>query len=421
MKTMMKTTMAGVALVVLGTLPLSAQRVVTPTAQSCDGVLEGHLGIGGLDCVGECSVTLTSEGSEDRWDFSTEPRIFAVEAGGPSEGIFEPGDRLVAIDGSLITTRQGGRKYANLVPGEVVTVRYRREGVIREAAIRVGSRCRPNPPEPARVTGRVTPPPPPRPDREPRTIISTAPRVRILPDVAVEVPVSPELPAVAGTFSNLSLFDTQPTASIGIGYSCNHCGTDTDEDTGENIWFFSGPVEVTQVNSGGPAEDAGIRMGDLIIAIGGHEITSEEGGRAFSNLTPGEPVRITLIRRNGREEDVNVVPEEVRTRVGTLGVASPARPLPTREPRAVTGVAVPRAVERAERPEPTAFLTGPEDLPVSYSGTVGGVEVMVRGGPVSVSEMQGARILLINADGLWIRIRVPAGIGLAGGVGEEGR
>ena len=61
--------------------------------------------------------------------------------------------------------------------------------------------------------------------------------------------------------------------------------------------------------------------------------------------------------------------------------------------------------------EPLADVAAPVDLPLSYSGTVAGVEVEVRGGPVAVSEMKGARILLINAEGLWIRIRVPAGTG----------
>jgi hypothetical protein len=46
-------------------------------------------------------------------------------------------------------------------------------------------------------------------------------------------------------------------------------------------------------------------------------------------------------------------------------------------------------------------------MPLRYSGTVAGVEVEVRGEPVTVSELEGTRIILINADGIWIRIRVP--------------
>ena len=54
-----------------------------------------------------------------------------------------------------------------------------------------------------------------------------------------------------------------------------------------------------------------------------------------------------------------------------------------------------------------ALAEPPEGMPLRYSGVVEGVEVEVRGEPVTVSEVQGARIILINADGLWIRIRVP--------------
>jgi S1-C subfamily serine protease len=414
MKLTMKTMTMGCALVVLNVLPLAGQAVVTGgrvVGQSCDsGVWEGHLGISGLDCVGECSVTLTSQGSEDRWVFSTEPRIFGVEEGGPSDGIFRPGDYLVALDGVLITTRRGGQRYANLTPGEVVTVRFRRDGEVHEAAIRVGGRCRPNPPQPVRATGRVTPPPPPRPDQaEPPRGIATAPRVRVVPDAAPTVPSVEG--AIAGYYSDLSLMDTKPTGRLGIGFSCQECGTDTSEDTGESIWFFSGPLEVTQVNSGGPAERAGIRMGDLIKAIDGHDITSQRGGVAFSRLTPGQAVEVTLIRRNGREETVELVPEEPSRGLVTGWVAPSADPQEPRVPRASASVVTPSVPNRVDVPEPTLPMSGPEDLPVSYSGMVGGVEVLVRGGPVSVSELQGARTLFIRAEGIWVRIRVPAGVG----------
>jgi hypothetical protein len=416
MKTMMKTMTMGWALVFLGIQPLSPQGVVSvgrSTGQSCEsGVVKGSLGIEGLDCVGECSVTINSEGAEDRWVFSTEPRIFTVERGGPSEGIFEAGDFLVALDGILITTRRGGQRYAQLTPGEVVTVRYRREGTIREAGIRVGSQCRPNPTEPVLATGRVVPPPP-RPDRaEPVRGIATAPRVRAVPTV-------PSMEsAVSGYYSDLSLLDTRPTGRLGIGFSCSECGTsDADEDTGEVVWFFSEPLEVTQVNSGGPAEKAGIRMGDLIKAIDGQDITSERGGQAFSRLTPGETVDITLIRRNGREETVEIVPEEP-TRTVVSGRTAPsvsARVTEATPAVPVTGVTAVAPPDRADFLAPMLPMSGPEHLPLSYSGTVEGVEVVVRGGPVSVSELQGARTLFISADGIWVRIRVPVGVGRGGG------
>ncbi|MGW8266609.1 MAG: PDZ domain-containing protein [Longimicrobiales bacterium] len=416
MRTTTRNIAVGVALTLLGPSPAPGQGVVA-RAQACEsGVTMGSLGISGLDCVGECSVTLAKDGREESWVFSTEPRIFSIEAGGPSDGTLKAGDRLVAIDGMLITTREGGRRYADVEPGETVTVRYRRDGVVQEVGIRVGSRCA-YPPAPTVSAGRVAPPPPPRPVGEATVGIATAPRVRVLPEPAV-----PEPPAVVGSTGILSrgaFLDPTPRGRLGIGLQCEHCGTQTDEETGQNVWFFSGPIEVTQVNSGGPAEKAGIQMGDLITAIDGHDIATEAGGLAFSNLMPGEPVQVTVVRRNGREEEVTVVPTETEAGILRGRLAPPPAPDEVRPPRPSAGVAVapPPAPSRAEIPEPAAGVAGPEELPLTYSGTVAGVEVVVRGGPVAVSELRGARILIINAEGLWVRIRVPAGTG----GGEGGR
>jgi membrane-associated protease RseP (regulator of RpoE activity) len=375
----------------------------------------GSLGISGLDCVGECSVTLAKDGREENWVFSTEPRIFGIEAGGPSDGILKAGDRIVAIDGLLITSREGGRRYAELEPGETVTVRYRREGTVGEARIRVGSRCA-VPPAPTLSAGRVVPPPPPRPVGEAPVGIATAPRVRVLP-----VPDVPEVPTVAastGILSRGAFLDPTPRGRLGIGLQCEHCGTQADEETGQSVWFFSGPIEVTQVNAGGPAEKAGIQMGDLITAIDGFDIATEAGGLAFSNLMPGEAVRVTVVRRNGRKEDVTVVPAEAEAGLLRGRLAPPPEPDEARPVRPSAGVAVapPPEPSPAVVPEPAVAMAGPEGLPLTYSGTVEGVEVVVRGGPVAVSELRGARILIIQAEGMWIRIRVPSGTG----GGEEG-
>jgi len=413
MKTMMRMIGMGIALTLIGTVPVSGQ-TVRVGGQVCEsGVVLGTLGISGLDCVGECSVTLTSEGREENWVFSTEPRIFTIKDGGPADGILEPGDYLVAIDGVLITTREGGRRYADLEPGEIVTVRYRRDGNVHEAGIRVGSQCRPTPPV---AIGRVAPPPPPRPVRgEPTVGIATAPRVRVLPSLAEPAP--PLGVAYGGILSSRGLLDTTPRGRLGIGLRCTECGTQMDDETGQSVWFFSGPIEVTQVNSGGPAEDAGIRMGDLIKAIDGHDMATEAGGLAFSNLTPGEAVQITVVKRNGREVDVTVVPAAAGEGFLTGRLAPPSQPdeaMPAVPTLDVAPPARPASPSRVDVPEPAAgVMVGPENLPLSYSGAVAGVEVVVRGGPVAISEFWGARILIINADGLWIRIRVPAGSGSA--------
>jgi membrane-associated protease RseP (regulator of RpoE activity) len=412
MRTVTKIAGAAVGLALLLPQSVEGQGVVS-RAQSCSGgVLVGDLGISGLDCVGECSMIIYDGGRGRTWKFSTEPRIFSIQAGGPADGILEAGDFLVALDGVLITSREGGRRYANLEIGEIVSVRYRRDREVREGRIRTGSECRRGTDRVASA-GRVPPPPPP--DRVAGVIargVATAPRVVVTPDVTAEA--APLAGLATGVSRVASLLDPTPQGRLGIGFSCTECGTQTDEESGDTIWFFSGPLEVTRVTKGGPADQAGLRMGDLITGVGGFDLDTEAGGQAFSGLAPGEPATLTVVKRNGRKVDVEVVPVEAGDRVlvgRTVLVPEPDAPTPPSRTRGVVSRAVPVPPDREAYPEPMADVAAPVDLPLSYSGTVAGVEVEVRGGPVAVSEMKGARILLINAEGLWIRIRVPAGTG----------
>lgn len=399
--------------------PIQAQTgrtVVAGQAQACPQArVDATIGVSGLDCVGECSVTLSDEGKEEAWSFSAEPRIFQIDAGSPADGVLQPGDFLVAIDGVLITTREGGRRFANLEPGTQVRVSYRRDGVVRETTLDVGSRCAD--PLPTLQSGRMAPPPPPRPRAtEPPADVATVPRIRTV------IPIPPDttnLPRMGGSIGLLygDRMNPRPRGRLGIGFACSDCGTIDDKETGQEVWYFSGPVEVTQVSPGGAAERAGIQIGDFITALDGKDLATEAGTRAFSDLAPGKAVEITLTRRNGRVETVRLVPEEPADLPlpAPSAVASPSEPP---EPRSLGAAiarppAAPAAAEAAVGVDvPSAplaeVMAGPEDLPVSYSGIVEGVEVVVRGGPVSVSELRGARTFIIRSDGLWIRVRVPA-------------
>jgi hypothetical protein len=347
---------------------------------------------------------MNEKGEEQLWSFTVEPRITGITRGGPADGILRTDDLLVAIDGFLITTVEGGRRIASVEPGQKVTVRYRRDGRLGEATIEAGSVCPPPPPrapEALVATIRV-PPSPPRPDEPSRSLgVAVSPRVRVAPEARVARAAEgvTRASALASRATALSAASaSSPTGRLGIVFSCSECGTRTDPDTGEEVWYFSGPLEVSGVTAGGPADKAGIQLGDLIKAIDGKEIDTEEGGLAFTRLEGGQRVRITVVKRNGLEEDVSLVPE-VRRIVGIATV----------EPSRITSEAppAPPAPARVVTPEPPMEITSPEGMPLRYSGTMEGVEVEVRGNPVSVSEMRGERTFLINADGLWIRITVP--------------
>jgi S1-C subfamily serine protease len=92
----------------------------------------GTLGINYLLCVGgSCQVYLKT-GKGITHDFSTEPRIETIAPNSPAAGKLRQGDVITAIDGVLITTREGGRRLANLKPGVPVLLSIRRDGVEME-------------------------------------------------------------------------------------------------------------------------------------------------------------------------------------------------------------------------------------------------------------------------------------------------
>src|SRR3954470_6579837 len=107
-------------------------------ARACvSGAVVADLGYDGTSCV-NCTVYNGSI------QYLTEPSISQIRDGGPADGKLRENDVLVAIDGSLITTRAAWRKMRALSPGEPVTLTVRRNGSEREVTITPDSRCATN-------------------------------------------------------------------------------------------------------------------------------------------------------------------------------------------------------------------------------------------------------------------------------------
>lgn len=415
-----------------GSAPIRGQVVGVGEVQCAEGTATGDLGITGLNCRGDCTLTMNEKGEERAWSFSVEPTITGVRRGSPAFGVLQAGDALVAVDGMLITTVEGGRRYASIEPGENVRVRFRRGGRIGEATIRAEAYCPPPPPAPAAVAEVVVPGvaralPAPTPPGKPDTLrtVTVLPRVRVTSARVVGEPDSIRTPTVVISRP----VETQTWSSrarLGIGMSCGECRQTRDDETGRVSWSFSGFIEVTGVEAGGPADDAGIQIGDLITAVNGHALETPAGAAAFSNMEPGEAVRLTVLKRNGTREEVTAIPEEAyavavplsevvaSTRVSSVGAADTMR---------VSGGAVvapkPPEPARVERPVPpervvtpgVSLPPPPTGLPLRFTGSIGETEVEVRGGPVTVTETENGSVLLITSEGLWIRIRLPVGGG----------
>jgi len=99
-------------------------------------VAQGDLGISEFEC--HCSVTI---GDETVWRFRTEPEIRALREDGPAEGVLQAGDRIVAIDGHLVTTEAGGDRWSHIRPGERLELRVRRDHEVKSVEIVAEHRC----------------------------------------------------------------------------------------------------------------------------------------------------------------------------------------------------------------------------------------------------------------------------------------
>ena len=88
----------------------------------------GQPGVGLLHCVGGSCEIFVRRGGVVFHRFSSEPRVWRIAPDGPAAGRLREGDVLVAVDGALVTSVEGGLRLANLAPGRPVRLRVRRAG-----------------------------------------------------------------------------------------------------------------------------------------------------------------------------------------------------------------------------------------------------------------------------------------------------
>jgi membrane-associated protease RseP (regulator of RpoE activity) len=340
--------------------PVAAERPVETCADGARAV--GDLGYTRLSC--NCTLFLNEGAPErSRWQFNSEPTIEAIRRGGPADGKLQPGDVVVAIDGRLITTREAGRRFAQVTPGEPVQLTVRRDG--REVTVEVTpDRTCPSVDVSAAGAAVVPTPAPPRPPRA--AIPSRPPRVVTVPPAPPEAPT----PAVAPLPPVARLL---PEGWFGFSIQCSRCGISQSDSGSAPVWDFSSPPTVESVEPGSPADRAGIREGDRITHIDGRAITTEEAGARFGGVKPGQTVTFR-IRRDGETRDI------------TATAGDRIEPVVVPAPRA----------ERTPRPQPA-----PEAR--RFSGVIGDALVEVTGGPITVQRTED-EIVIRSAD-ITVRIK----------------
>jgi PDZ domain len=231
----------------------------------------GALGITEFTC--DCTY---HQDVQPSWRFRGEPEIRSVDPDGPAAGQLRAGDVIVAINGSLITTRAAGLRMANLRPNTAVVLTIRRGNRELQVSIVPNEEC-PTPPVPAAVPPPTSTPRPARPASAAR---------------AVPAPATPMPP-------------TTPAAWFGFGISCQNCTLDFDDRIDGSRWAFSEYPTLFSVDPGSPADEAGLRRGDVLLKIDGFPLITAEGARRFGQVESGQTVTWTY-RRGGSERTARV-------------------------------------------------------------------------------------------------------------------
>ncbi|HEX8391672.1 MAG TPA: PDZ domain-containing protein, partial [Longimicrobium sp.] len=102
--------------------------------------------------------------------------------------------------------------------------------------------------------------------------------------------------------------DEMVVADLGFdNLSCAGCSfrMDATDPRRMQMRFDGGEPRIGGVRADGPANGQ-LRNGDALVAVGGALITTEEGGRRYTAIDPGDRVRLS-VRRDGQVRQVDVV------------------------------------------------------------------------------------------------------------------
>jgi hypothetical protein len=322
----------------------------------------GNLGITGMKWKG--SFTMHPDKDERWWLFQAEPKILSVDPDGPSAGILRPGDVIVAVNGLAITTRKGGMRFGNLTPREPVELTIRRGSRTLDKEITPVAVCLEDHPL------HFAAPEPPDIVLHTEKLAELSRKLEALAEM--DLPELPDFPDL----TNLTRLSIRPKAWFGMGLSCDGCTIQTGKDDESAEWQFDNPPTVESVEPGGPADEAGIRDGDVLLEIDGIDIDSHKGGKRFSSVEPGETVTWT-IRRGSKRETIEM-----------HALEHPDRDVVFEHPTIVI--------------HEDSF----EDSPVRFNGVLGGTDIEVRGKKsVQVTRDESAGEIVIKTRDAVIRLR----------------
>ena len=290
----------------------------------------GDLGIGELRCSsGRCVRGWAFQDGRLITSFTTEPSVHAL--GPPADGVLEEGDVIVSVDGKLSTTTEASRRLRLLEPGDRVLLRIRRDGVEKDVTITAAPTCdflRHGVLAFDREAGRDLAEALKHLDEDLEMGFEGLDEAfkgfdweNLSRDMELHV-----LPGLDSLDFNLDFdfdFDTlaftqfarpRPPYELGLELTCGFfCGWRRD-DGGGAVWRGEHPPKVAGVVEGGPADQAGIRAGDVLLLLDGHSFVGEAGGRALGRLQPGRSVTLQYLKGGETLTTTTITPRPPRER-----------------------------------------------------------------------------------------------------------
>ena len=288
------------------------------------------LGVERFQCMGgSCSVGRI-QGDTYSHSFSTEPIVLETwNRDSQGDDVME-GDIIVSVEGALITSREGGLRLGSLPIGEAATLEVRRNDRLIDLEVVPERSCEP----PSLIVSSVTP------------VALAGQYINAARAAGVVSGQVADARALQGQYVQLAQatslashlrFGAAPLAppvEFGIELSCGDCAwtragvawgqgvvvgavpraTGTSETVPERhrttMRFVTDEFPVIRaVERDGPADQAGVQIGDVILTVGGLPITSREAGELLGQIEAGSTVTLE-VRRGNQIVSLDVIPRE---------------------------------------------------------------------------------------------------------------
>ncbi len=221
--------------------PLGAQQVATKQCPKIRSTT-ATIGVGAYVCYGGNCILFDSTPQGTSHTFTVEPLLRGVPANGPAAGRLRDGDVIVAVNGALITTAVAGRILAAPIAGRAISFRIRRAGAEFETDVTPVAGC-----EQLGIVMADSPQAEARAVAQMAAIVArrgVRERSTMRPATAAEVSVD-----------------------FGMTLQCGDCGWRVPLDGGWVRWQATERPRVSTVEAGGPADRAGVRVGDVLESL----------------------------------------------------------------------------------------------------------------------------------------------------------